>query len=193
MRRAEEARQFVAAMPEIKRLNPDDAETVLIYCEQIPNSVRRAITRPYDGGRPTALLSQLPMGRVDMARFLPPHPPRMRRGTMVPGDLELEQLLGQGTFGEVWPARSLHLDDASALKFCLDPELSASLRRETKLLAMVEKAGGHENVVRIETTNLYQDPPFLQPEYIDGCDLLQWAAQYDGKPVPLRDVLKILR
>jgi eukaryotic-like serine/threonine-protein kinase len=149
-----------------------------------------------DGGRPSVLLSQLPRSQSALLRFLPQRPPRFQPGDPVPGtDFDLEVLLGQGGFGEVWLGRHVRRKNAPAraFKFCLDAEMAASLEREVELLDRIEAEVPHEGIVQLLATSLRSDPPFLMYEYVDGGDLVGWLASFDGKRPAPEAVVKVLR
>jgi serine/threonine protein kinase len=144
------------------------------YLIALQAQIRRASRRPSDPAGLT-LSSKMALSRAeDLLPLLPPRPPRFVPGEKVAGtDLELVALLGIGGFGEVWKARNLYLSSEPpvALKFCLDPEAAASLRREAKLLDAIRREGRHPGIVDLHRTYLSADPPFLEYEWIDGGDL----------------------
>lgn len=177
-------------------LGTTDRARLLGYLSAVPMTTRRAISRTSDGGQPSVLLSQLPRGRDSVLAFLPLRPPRFSPGDRVPAhDLELELLLGQGGFGEVWKARHLRRksEPPRALKFCLEPALQVSLERELELLDHIEHEGRHEGIVQLLGTALSADPPFLIYEFIDGGDLVSWMAGFEGQPPPADAVARALQ
>src|SRR5262249_46731050 len=60
-------------------------------------------------------------------------------------------LLGQGGFAEVWKAGHTELkrQPPVALKFCLDEELVASLRREIEIVSVLQDHGRDKDIVRL--------------------------------------------
>ena len=86
-------------------------------------------------------------------------------------DLELEELLGTGGFGEVWKARNPHFDGVApvALKFCLDPKAKDRLLKHEA--EVVNRVGKHPGIVPLLDTYLSADPPCLKYEYVSGGDL----------------------
>src|SRR5690606_33061289 len=156
----------------------------------------QALHRYDDGGRVTTLLSQLPRSPEEMQRFVPLRPPRFQPGDKVAGyDYRLETLLGQGGFAEVWKARSTELAGEApvALKFCLDPALLASLKREMQLLDRLKVYTAGKDFVRLLHTAYSAEPPFLVYEYVDGGNLDGWLDSFAGQPPPAAEVLSVLK
>jgi hypothetical protein len=120
-------------------IEPAARARLVSYLSVVPMTVQRAVSRVEITARPTVLLSQLPRSESALLRFLPARAPRFKPGDPVPGqDFDLEALLGQGSFGEVWRGRHVRrrAEPPRAFKFCLDAEMKASLepaRRRTRL------------------------------------------------------------
>ena len=171
---------------------------VVDYCAVIPHAVREGTRRAGDGGVTQTLATQLPRNEIAMAQLLPKRPPAFRRGDAVAGqDLVLEQLLGQGGFGEVWKAHNPLMPNARpvAVKYCLDPEIQASLRREMQMFDMLKADGGHPNIVDLVWTSYTSQPPYLVFDYVAGGDLAGWVASAtgtDGSPPSVSAVLAVL-
>jgi eukaryotic-like serine/threonine-protein kinase len=190
------ARDITARRAVESGLSADQQATVVDYLSAVPMSARQALHRWNDDGRVTTLPSQLPRSPDEMARFLPIRPPHFRPGDKIPAhDLRLETLLGQGGFAEVWMARSTEVAAAPpvALKFCLDPELVPSLKREIELLSRLADRDPDKDFVRLLHTAYSADPPFLVYEYVDGGNLAGWLEGFDGRPPAPDDVVAILK
>jgi serine/threonine protein kinase len=198
----EEARQEAAAA--LDRLAPDaapaDRSLALEYLTAIPRTIDRALplelVAPGEPLPPTAswdnpqdLLQLLPV-------TLPPYP--------VPSELpnspyRLEQLLGSGGFGAVYRATSASLQHLPfAIKFCLDPGLTAALHQERSLLERLMKAGDEDwsdRVVRLYGYDLDHATPYLVYEYVAGGDLVHYLKrrrQQQGRPLNAAEVLDLV-
>jgi serine/threonine protein kinase len=192
------ARAFDIAARQVANSGLDETQQAELvkYLAAIPMTSRQALHRWDDGGHVTTLLSQLPRSPEEMARFVPLRPPRFLPGTRVPGyDYQLESLLGQGGFAEVWKARNTELrgQPPVALKFCLDKELAASLRREITVLDRLGGVDRDKDFVQLLQTAYNADPPFLVYEYIAGGNLAQWLDSFKGTAPAPAEVLRVLK
>ncbi len=190
--------QALAACQDVlKEANlPPPARTVVEgFVQSLPGAIRRATTRIDDDGVTKTMVSQLPRTDADFRRLLPLRLPYFRPGDPVAGqDYVLQQMLGQGGYGEVW--KGVHAEipqfEPRAFKFFVGDQAKASIRNEASLLAKVQAGSGHPNIVSLKHTSLRQDPPFVVYEYVAGGDLFAWMAARDGKPPSQVDVLAIL-
>jgi serine/threonine protein kinase len=163
---------------------PKRVQALAEYLAQMPATVRRALRRPSDPTgttlpchfaleSPESLIALLPIG---WPRFQPGDKP-------LAADWELVELLGKGSFGEVWKARHLHQSSRPpvALKFCLDGHSAKMLQNEAKLhdhLGRVQTSGFLPGFVPLLETFLRNDPPCLMYEYIEGGDLATLAQEW---------------
>jgi formylglycine-generating enzyme required for sulfatase activity len=164
------------------------------YVLSIPHSFRRGTTRFNDGGVSATLVSQLPNTLSEFQKLLPARPPLYEPGERLADDYVLEELLGQGGYGEVWKAvhRKMRSLPARAVKFFAGEMSRASLLRETSLIDRMQAKGVSENILRLEATNLDHDPPYVCYEYVEGGDLVGWLAAHDGTAPPPDRVKAIL-
>jgi serine/threonine protein kinase len=154
------------------------------YLTQVPAAIRRSLRRPSDPTGTTFAAGETLRGADDLVQFLPARQPRFKPGDRpLPGvDLELEELVGVGGFGEVWRAHNPNMRNQPpvALKFCLDKSATFALRNEAGVLDRVMKAGRHPGIVRLLQTYLSADPPFLAYEYVEGGDLAGLIREMHG-------------
>ena len=189
------ARSIAASATRTLNLPPDEQAELDNYVAAVPMTVRRAIQRPDDHGTPTTLLSQLPRNEAEFLKFLPVKSVRFRAGDRLPGgDYELEVLLGQGGFAEVWKAHNVLRSNRPpvAVKYCLDKDLAVSLRREIEVIDRLEAGAVPEGIVRLIDTGYNAEIPYLIYEYVEGGDLTAWMATFEGEPIPESEVLRVL-
>src|SRR5207253_2081246 len=114
------------------------------YLTSIPRSVQRSLVTDRKSGSlslPSALALDDPRSLVQLLPTnVPPYPvPHQLPGT----DYSLEELIGTGGFGAVYRARDARLPYLPlAIKFCLDPTLSGSLKQERAHLERLMQTGG---------------------------------------------------
>lgn len=148
-------------------------QSLALYLEMLPLSIRQSLRRPEDPSGKTVAASFSLKGPDDVLPLLPARTSRFKPGDRPPGaaDWVLEELLGVGGFGEVWKGKNPHMPEPAAFKFCLDPAAANWLRHEAALLGRVIRQGKHPGIVALLDTNLSGDPPYLKYEYVAGGDL----------------------
>jgi formylglycine-generating enzyme required for sulfatase activity len=173
----EAARQAGQAVAEQAAERPETERVALTtYLSLIPAAIRQSQRRLSDPTGHTVSRglvlekaeSLLPLLPARLSRFKPGERP-------LPNvDLELEELLGAGGFGEVWKAHNPYFEGVPpvALKFCLDPSAKDHLLRyEAAVLNQVMRQGKHPGIVPLLKTYLSADPPCLEYEFVAGGDL----------------------
>ncbi len=106
----------------------------------------------------------------------------------------LAEKLGEGGFGEVWRAVHEKTDENRVFKFCYRPDRLRSLQREVTLFRLLkETLGSREDIARILDWNFERAPYFLECEYTEGGNLLEWAHDQGGPAaVPLATKLELM-
>jgi serine/threonine-protein kinase len=93
----------------------------------------------------------------------------------------LVEKLGEGGFGEVW--RGLHekTGENRVFKFCYQPDRLRSLQREVTLFRLLkETLGSRDDIARILDWNFDEAPYFLECEYTEGGNLIEWVRDQGG-------------
>jgi hypothetical protein len=198
----EQAREEAGAA--LKRLAPDarpeDLSLALEYLTAIPRTFDRALVRDPATGAcalpPTVSLDEPQLLLQMLPTDVPPYP--------VPSELPgtpylLEDLLGSGGFGAVYRATTRSLQHLPlAIKFCLDPSLTAALHRERSNLERLMKVGGagwSSRIVRLYGYDLEHRTPYLVYEYVAGGDLthhLDRLRQRQGRELNAEEVLGLM-
>lgn len=90
----------------------------------------------------------------------------------------LQRQLGEGGFGEVWLAAHQKTGDLRVFKFCFDAERLRCLQREVTLFRVLkESLGSRPDIARILDWNFEENPYFIESEFSEGGDLLQWLKE----------------
>lgn len=100
----------------------------------------------------------------------------------------LDELIGSGSFGQVWRAHHHVFDEQVAIKIPTDPDYVQNLRREGVAIHGLR----HPNIVRAIDLDPYADPPYLIMEYVRGDSLRQII---DGHPkgLPVPSAVAVMR
>ncbi|HZU83706.1 MAG TPA: serine/threonine-protein kinase, partial [Polyangiaceae bacterium] len=116
---------------------------------------------------------------------VPGLPTGMREGDVVAGKYRIIKVLGAGAMGTVVLAHHLNLDQKVAIKFLVPEALGqadaiARFVREARAAARIRS----EHVVRVHDVNLLESGvPYIEMEYLEGCDLAAWLHSYGPLPV----------
>jgi serine/threonine-protein kinase len=100
----------------------------------------------------------------------------------------LEELVGSGSFGQVWRARHHVFDELVAIKIPTDAQYVRNLQREGVAVHGLK----HSNIVRALDLDPYADPPYLIMEYVAGPSLRQ-ALEANPRGMPIPAVAEIMR
>ena len=106
----------------------------------------------------------------------------------------LVEKLGEGGFGEVWRAAHEKTGENRVFKFCYHPDRLRSLQREVTLFRLLkESLGSRDDIARILDWNFDEAPYFLECEYTEGGNLLEWVHEQGGPAeVPLATKLELM-
>ncbi len=148
-----------------------------------------------DGAAPLAPPAESEAAR----RMLSPSEERMlgwrpAAGQTIPrrGNWTLEERVGEGGFGEVWRARHKS-GERRVFKFCFEAERLRGLKREVTLFRLLKEALGHrDDIARILDWHFDEAPYFVESEYTEGGNLVEWAEEQGGlAEVPLASRLEL--
>jgi serine/threonine protein kinase len=195
---ADEARR--EAVEAVERLAPEadraDKELAVEYLTAIPGAVQRSLVRDRATGALTLPAAMAPDNSGSLLQLLPADVPPYPPGAALPDtSYRLDELLGTGGFGAVYKATDPSLQYLTfAIKFCLDPSMTATLHQERNNLDRLMSAGEgdwSDSIVRLYGYNLDHATPFLVYEYVPGGNLSALLASRCevGQPPSPREVL----
>ncbi|MBC8106130.1 MAG: protein kinase, partial [Anaerolineae bacterium] len=103
----------------------------------------------------------------------------------------LDRKLGDGGFGEVWLGVHEKLKyERRVFKFCFDVDRLRSFKRELTLFRLLRDAlGERDDIATLYEVQLNEPPFYLESEYTDGGNLLEWSERKSGIdkiPLPVR-------
>ena len=155
------------------------------FLHLLPSAIRRVCRRPSDPAGKTVPMSACPTSPEEFEAMLP-----TRMAGFEPGDRpwavgqwELEELLEQGTYGEVWKARSLKDKPPVVLHFILHSRAKKFFQDpDNPLLSQVLRCGPMPGIAPLQKVFAELDPPCLQYAYVPAADLegllLDWRTQH---------------
>ncbi|MFN7940255.1 MAG: tetratricopeptide repeat protein [Thermoanaerobaculia bacterium] len=92
-----------------------------------------------------------------------------------------EKKLGEGGFGEVWLAQHKKTHERRVFKFCFELERVRALQREVTVCRLLrETLGNRPDIARILDWNFDEAPYFLEFEYTEGGNLVEWVTAEGG-------------
>ncbi|MCP3961225.1 MAG: tetratricopeptide repeat protein [bacterium] len=110
------------------------------------------------------------------------------------GHWVVQEKLGEGGFGEAWLAAHDKTRERRVFKFCYDPASLRTLQREITLFRLLkEELGDRDDISRIVDWSFDEAPYFIESEYTEGGNLVDWAEEQGGlAEVPLAVRLEIV-
>lgn len=105
---------------------------------------------------------------------------RPKRGDRI-SNYHLDEVIGSGSFGQVWRATHHVFDDVVAIKIPTDAQYVRNLQREGVTIHGLN----HPNIVRAIDLDPYGDPPYLVMEYVAG-DSLRAFIDAHGAMLPFQ-------
>ncbi len=104
-------------------------------------------------------------------------------GLDIPGrpHWRLERHLGSGAVGETWLGAHEKTQARRVYKFCFHADRLRGLKREVALLRLLkQKLGVRDDMAQLIDWEFEQAPYFLEEEYSESGDLLEWARALGG-------------
>jgi len=113
----------------------------------------------------------------------------LRRGTMLGGEFEVRDLIGEGGMGQVYEAHDRLLNRRVAVKVGW-PDLPSSVLVEAQAMAAMR----HPSVVAIHSVGRHAEMDYVVMELIHGPSLEEHIARRRslGRPFPIEDVVELL-
>lgn len=163
-------------------ISADRAEAIVEIAGYLPATIRERVQSTLHQARHygTALQTVLPLddsaSEMEKNEFdralLPRRRPRFQSGDKVlegPPQWRLTELIGTGSFGEVWQAYHRQMRRYFAVKFCHDEVSAKILVREAEtLITLHERLPDHPQVVKLVELQLEVEPYWLAFEYVQG-------------------------
>ncbi len=117
-------------------------------------------------------------------------------GLEVPGRTGwlLVRKIGEGGFGEVWLAEQAKIGQRRVFKFCFDENRLRSFKRELTFFRLIRDVlGEREDIARLYDVKLDEPPFFLESEFAEHGNLVEWGVQQGGiGAVPIERRLDIV-
>lgn len=122
--------------------------------------------------------------------------PLLKEGQTIRGTYEVERLLGEGAFAEVYRVKHRFLG-RQAMKIFKSPRMSLDETVNTLSEAVLLSRLGHPNIIRVFDADLIELPTgthgFCTIEYVAGGSLQQFWQSYGAKFIPIETVVEIAR
>lgn len=107
----------------------------------------------------------------------------------------IQEKIGEGGFGEVWLARDPATNLRRVFKFCFDADRLRSFQRELTVFRLLrEELGDRNDIAKLGQVQLDQAPYFLDSEYVEAGNLIDWSENQGGiGTLPMDDRIRIMR
>jgi tetratricopeptide (TPR) repeat protein/class 3 adenylate cyclase len=106
----------------------------------------------------------------------------------------MDKKLGEGGIGEVWLGVHTKTGARRVFKFCYEARSLRSLQREITLFRLLkEELGEREDISPILDWNFEQAPYYIESEYTEAGDLIDWTQKQGGlSEIPLAARLEVV-